>query len=82
MTLDKPFDEINEVDVKQLIENAIPERKTVEYKESLPDDKYDSKKEFLADVSSFANTIGGSLLYGIREENGVAVALPGIVKKI
>jgi hypothetical protein len=29
------------------------------------------KKEFLADVSSFANTSGGDLIFGIEEEQGV-----------
>jgi hypothetical protein len=78
MTLEKSFDEINEVDLRELIDNQVSERKTMEYKEILPDNKYDSKKEFLADVSSFANTAGGHLLYGIREENGLPVAIPGI----
>src|SRR5689334_5634897 len=78
MTLEKTIDSINEADLRQLIENKVSEQKTVEYKEFLPDDKYDSKKEFLADVSSFANTVGGHILYGIREENGLPVALSGI----
>ncbi|HSL46243.1 MAG TPA: ATP-binding protein [Anaerolineales bacterium] len=81
MILEKAFDDINEVDLRELIENKVSERKTIEYKECLPDDKHDSKKEFLADVSSFANTVGGYLLYGIREENGFPVALRGIVSK-
>ena len=78
MTLEKTFDEINEADIRQLIEDEVSERKTIEYKECLPDDKHDSKKEFLADVSSFANTIGGHLLYGIKEENGLPIALIGV----
>jgi hypothetical protein len=78
MSLDKPFNEINQTDLKELIENGTPERKNIEYKESLPDSKYDSKKEFLADVSSFANTIGGDILYGIKEENGLPISLIGI----
>ena len=33
------------------------------------------KEEFLADVSSFANTMGGDLIYGIEEENGIPKVL-------
>jgi hypothetical protein len=81
MALEKTFDDINETDVRQLTEDRITERKTIEYKECLPDEKHDSKKEFLADVSSFGNTVGGYLLYGIKEENGIPVALPGVINK-
>ncbi len=54
------------------------ERKTVEYKQALvwrPDEK---KKEFLADVSSFANAGGGHLVYGMKEEGGLPVELCGL----
>lgn len=78
MSLDKSFDEINEADLRELIDNGTPERKNIEYKESLPDSKYESKKEFLADVSSFANTVGGHIIFGIKEENGMPVSLTGI----
>jgi len=78
MSLEKSFDEINEADIKQLIENQISEQKSIEYKITLPENEYDSKKEFLADVSSFANTVGGHLFYGIKEENGIPVDIVGI----
>ena len=78
MGLEKSFDTINESDIRQLLENQISERKTIEYKQVLPENKYDSKKEFLADVSSLANTAGGHILYGIKEENGIPVELMGI----
>jgi hypothetical protein len=81
MTLEKPFDEIGEADLRQLIEDKVSEKKAIEYKVSLPDNKYESKKEFLADVSSLANSGGGHLLFGIQEEDGIPVALPGIVNK-
>ncbi len=78
MALDKVFDEIDEVDLRQLIENNVSEQKTVEYKELLPENNRESKKEFLADVSSFANTVGGHIIFGIKEESGIPVELSGL----
>lgn len=46
------------------------ERKTLEYKSQLPSNSDFDKKEFLADVSSFANAFGGDIIYGITENSG------------
>ncbi len=54
------------------------EGKIIEYKEALPGDSDKDKREFLADVSSFANTAGGVLYLGIREDSGVPVELTGL----
>jgi len=79
MSLDnKPLDSIEESDLQALVDNRVPENKTTEYKESLPLDNYESKREFLADVSSFANAAGGHLIYGLREESGEPVELCGL----
>lgn len=81
MPLEKPLESITEADLQSLVTDGIAEGKSIEYKESLPDNTYDSKKEFLADVSSFANATGGHLVFGIREDNGTPVdvcGLPGI----
>jgi hypothetical protein len=51
-----------------LLENNTPEGQALDYKLKLPGNNDGSKKEFLADISSFANTIGGSLIYGVGEE--------------
>jgi hypothetical protein len=41
------------------------------------------KREFAADVSAFANTIGGHLLIGVAEDNnGTATTVPGITGDI
>jgi hypothetical protein len=52
--------------------------KTIEYKLMLPATSDRDKKEFLADVSSFANASGGDLIYGMREEDATAVELVGL----
>jgi hypothetical protein len=62
MSLNKPLDSIDENDLQDLIDHEVPEGKTIEYKKSLPGNKDKDKKEFLSDVSSFANAIGSKLL--------------------
>jgi len=64
----KDIDQITEEDLQALVGNAVVERKTLEYKQSLPSNTDNEKKEFLADVSSFANASGGDIIYGITED--------------
>jgi len=76
----KDIDKISEEDLQSLIDNLVLEKKTLEYKQELPGNKDSDKKEFLADVSSFANAIGGDLIYGIIEdkETGIPIKLEGL----
>jgi hypothetical protein len=74
----RSFDQISETDIRSLVENAVSERISLECKRELAFGDSD-KKEFLADVSSFANTVGGDLIVGVEQSsNGVAIAVPGI----
>jgi len=66
--IEKEFDQINEQDLQGLVDNAVVEQKTLEYKQELPVGTDSAKKEFLADVSSFANASGGDIVYGIVED--------------
>ena len=76
----KNIDQIAEEDLQALIDNLVLEGKTIEYKQSLPSNSDSDKKEFLADVSSFANASGGDLIYGIIEDRstGTPKALEGL----
>jgi hypothetical protein len=74
----KPFDAIVAQDLDDLILNQIAEGRTLEFKRELPGSTDSDKKEFLADVSSFANTVGGDLLFGVEESGGAATALVGL----
>src|SRR5260370_35585410 len=78
MALNKSLDSIEESDLQALIDNQVPEGKTIEYKKALPGNSDGDKKEFLADVSSFANAAGGDLIFGIREDSGVPGDLFGL----
>ncbi len=78
--IQKKFSEIQLEDLQQLITNQISENKTLEYKSILKVDKDADKKEFLYDVSSFANANGGDLIFGMAEgdEKGVPISLDGL----
>lgn len=74
----KDLHNITESDLQDLVTNEVVESRTIEYKLSLPGSGDEDKKEFLADVSAFANTIGGDLVFGIDEKDGVPVKIEGI----
>jgi hypothetical protein len=64
----REFDAITKADIKALVANAVAEGRTIEYKQQLPGDSDDEKREFLADISSFANSSGGDLIYGVTDK--------------
>lgn len=65
-------------DIKSLLSDGIPESKSLDYKRALSLNTRDEKIKFLTDVSAFANTSGGDLIYGIVEENGAPKEITGI----
>ena len=56
-------------DIQTLIENSVCENKNLDYKRELHIDTDSDKKEFLADISSFANSNGGDIIFGIEEDS-------------
>lgn len=70
--------DITEVDLQSLIDDAVSEKKNIDYKQSLDVASDAEKKEFLADVSSFANASGGDLIIGISENDGIPEKILGI----
>lgn len=75
----KPLDQITAQDITDLVDNESSESRHLEFKSALPGRAMGDKKEFLADVSAFANADGGLLLYGVHEANGKASTAPGLV---
>lgn len=74
----KELNDITIDDLQHLIDESFLEMKTLEYKEKLQTRTDGEKKEFLADISSFANSNGGDIIYGIREEDHLPKQLVGI----
>jgi predicted HTH transcriptional regulator len=65
--------------IEGLIESEVPESMTLDYKQQLPSDQKEEKREFLYDVAALANSAGGDLIYGIverRSEDDKATGLP------
>jgi predicted HTH transcriptional regulator len=66
--LNKPIDAITEDDLNDLLEQKVTETKNLEYKEVLHFHTNEVKDEFRKDVTSFANSIGGDIVIGMRED--------------
>ncbi|MGL4334605.1 MAG: AlbA family DNA-binding domain-containing protein, partial [Lactococcus garvieae] len=76
--ISKSIELLEESDIQALLDNEIPEGKTIDYKEALHSNSDNDKKEFLYDISSFANASGGHLIFGIKENGGVPTDIYGL----
>lgn len=71
-----PLDNIKEGHLRALIGNGARESLYIEYKRETYGDNDAAKKEFLADISSFANAAGGDLVIGMKEGQGDKKGIP------
>jgi len=69
------LDKVTETDLNNLISTGVPESPTIDYKRDNYGNSDSDKREFLADVSSFANTIGGDIVIGIDEADGLPTTI-------
>lgn len=72
----KPIEHVTKDDIVRLIDEAVLEGRTIEYKRELPGLNDGDKVKFLKAVSGMANTDGGDLIYGIDAKDGVPLSLP------
>ncbi|MBB3540797.1 ATP-binding protein [Rhizobium sp. BK399] len=76
MSIFKPIlEEVVEADITQLIADGQAEGLTVEFKRDMYGNSDADKKEFLKDLSAFANSTGGQLIIGVDEAQGAAVGI-------
>lgn len=80
----RQLDAVDLSDLEGLVDRQIPESLHLDYKELLQIDGRDARLEFLKDISAFANSDGGFLIYGIKEgrdstgkPNGLPSSIPG-----
>ena len=88
MTFDLPLAQVDAGRLEALQADGVREGRQLEYKEALPSNSDEDKREFLGDVTSFANAAGGDLIFGLRErrdaddkptgEIDALVGLPGL----
>jgi hypothetical protein len=76
--IEKAATAIQKADIDLLIQSGRIEDRTIEYKRVLPGPSDEDRREFLRDVSAFANALGGDILYGIEEDGGAPISAPGI----
>ncbi|TKJ18348.1 MAG: hypothetical protein CEE42_16560 [Promethearchaeota archaeon Loki_b31] len=78
--INKQLEDISESNIQHLIDDERIEKKVLDYKSELPGNSDSEKKDFLANVSSFANAVGGDLIYGVIEnrKTGKPEKLEGI----
>jgi hypothetical protein len=76
--LSKAIGTLSYADIEALVTNSVCEGRTLDFKRNLIGRTDEDKREFLADFSSFANTAGGDLIFGVEEDQGIAVAIPAL----
>lgn len=83
MSLNKPIHSIEEADLQRMVDEKNAESRRIDYKTAInfdtdeAKDKEEAKAEFRRDVSSFANSIGGDIIIGIRDNKGIPEELCG-----
>ncbi|PZU10729.1 MAG: hypothetical protein DI605_03540 [Sphingomonas sp.] len=77
--IDKPLDQITFKDIEALALYGRSEGLTLDFKVSFPGADHKGTRDFLADVTALANTDGGDIVIGVREDgNGTAQEVVGI----
>jgi schlafen family protein len=87
MTFSLALNQVDAALLESLRADRVREGRQLDFKEMLPGGRDEDKREFLSDVSSFANAAGGDLIFGVRErredgrstaEIGAIVGLPSL----
>ena len=74
--------DITEAEIADLVAAQVPEGKTIDYKVDLPGATDSARKDFPADLSSFANASSGHLIYGVAEVDGLPTKIAGLAGDI
>ena len=68
MALPRDLSTTTEADIRSLVDEQATEGAYLDLKRDLPGRDAGARHEFLADVSAFANSAGGDLVYGLDED--------------
>ena len=75
MPLDKPVESLTQADLAGLISNGVREDRTLDFKRDLKIETPSEKQEFVKDATALANTIGGHIVFGMDEVDGIATEI-------
>lgn len=64
--------------LRALVENRVGESRVLDFKQAYSLAEDDQKRDFARDVVAFANSLGGDLVYGVKESDGVALEIIGV----
>jgi predicted HTH transcriptional regulator len=85
MRFDKPPQLMDHEELVERVRTCIvdrwPESGSLDYKQVLNIDTRPDRIELAKDISSFANDLGGTLLYGVPEEKDAKVPIPAPLDK-
>ena len=70
-----PLPQIDEAALQSLIRARVSESRSIDYKRETYGNSRDDYAEFLADISSFANTAGGDIVIGMAATDGIPTAI-------
>lgn len=77
--IERPLDQITLADIEALVTYGRSESASLDFKQAFPKADHKGVRDFLADLTAFANTDGGDIVVGVQEDgNGVAAAIVGI----
>ena len=74
----KTLSDVTLQDVEALCDNRVIEGRFLDFKADKIGSADRDKREFLADVTAFANAAGGDLILGVRTKDGAADDICGI----
>jgi len=77
-----PLDQVDEARLLALIAAGAAESRTIEYKRTTYGSAHADYSEFLADISSLANTSGGDLVLGMDAANGIPTGITPLMDPI
>lgn len=73
-----PLKNVDKMTLLGLKQSGTSESTALDFKLELPDRTAGGSKEFLKDLSAFANTQGGDLVFGVQQDEGIVVDVPGV----
>lgn len=72
------FPDLTAEHIRRLVDNAVREDVDLDFKEACYGKRDSEKRDLAGDVAALANTLGGVLILGLKDEDGTAVGDPGV----